>query len=186
MRTVPQHPAGSCGRTESRLRREGGRERRREGVREGRTRNVSSGWRQRSRLRSCNWRLWGAGGGCPGTFTAERASWGSDYWRPPPWLMINARGPPCGSYWPPPLATWNSRIPRRTWWGYSRVTALISRQEGSQSLQTGFRLERTPSPATWTFPGDTPVWMARTSWSYLSRSPRPLSQKGTSRIPHRN
>lgn len=128
--------------------------------------------------RGCDPAIGGSGGvgGCPGTFTAERASWGSDYRKRPPWLMINARGPPCGSCWPPPLTTWNSRIPKRTWWGYSRVTALISRREGSQSLQTGFRLERTPSPATWTFPADTPVWMARTSGSYWSRSPRPTDR----------
>lgn len=45
----------------------GGREgERREGAREGRTRNVSSGWRLRSGLRSSNWRLWGGPGNLRG------------------------------------------------------------------------------------------------------------------------
>lgn len=41
--------------------------------------------------------------GAPGTFLARRASWGSGWRQPSVWLMINARGRPCGSRWPLPI-----------------------------------------------------------------------------------
>jgi hypothetical protein len=145
MRTVPQHRAGSCGRSPGCGGREGGRER-------GRGREPGRGGPGMFPVggdcaRGCDPAI-GGSGGPGGTFAAVRASCGSRCRQRPPWLMINARGPPCGSRWPPPLATWNSGIPRRTWWGYSSATALISRREGNESLQTRFRPERTRSPAT--------------------------------------
>lgn len=67
-RAVPQHSAGSCGRTEPRQQPEGGIEGGREGGSQGGADQECFQWVEtvRSRLLSCNWRLSGGTGNLPG------------------------------------------------------------------------------------------------------------------------